>query len=115
MQREEAGDLLAFMVVAGEGSFTHAAAKLGTSQSALPGPIDGVTHGFRDPGPAIAAMSGTRTLGMTGKSCIHPLQLAPHPRSFPGQRNGNPSGSPDRRRRSAVRRRGSLSGWPHDR
>ncbi|WP_380786205.1 LysR family transcriptional regulator [Sphingomonas sp. R86521] len=35
MQREEAGDLLAFMAVAGEGSFTRAAAKLGTSQSAL--------------------------------------------------------------------------------
>jgi DNA-binding transcriptional LysR family regulator len=35
MQREEAGDLLAFMAVAAEGSFTRAAAKLGTSQSAL--------------------------------------------------------------------------------
>ena len=35
MQRDEAGDLLAFMAVAGEGSFTRAAAKLGTSQSAL--------------------------------------------------------------------------------
>ncbi|TPG49472.1 LysR family transcriptional regulator [Sphingomonas glacialis] len=35
MQREEAGDLLAFMAVAGERSFTRAAAKLGTSQSAL--------------------------------------------------------------------------------
>jgi DNA-binding transcriptional LysR family regulator len=35
MQREEAGDLLAFMAVAREGGFTRAAAKLGTSQSAL--------------------------------------------------------------------------------
>jgi DNA-binding transcriptional LysR family regulator len=35
MQRDEAGDLLAFMAVAGEGSFTRAAAKLGTSQSSL--------------------------------------------------------------------------------
>lgn len=35
MQREEAGDLLAFMAVAAERSFTRAAAKLGTSQSAL--------------------------------------------------------------------------------
>ena len=35
MQREEAGDLLAFIAVAQEGSFTRAAAKLGTSQSAL--------------------------------------------------------------------------------
>lgn len=35
MQRDEAGDLLAFMAVAEEGSFTRAAAKLATSQSAL--------------------------------------------------------------------------------
>ena len=35
MQREEAGDLLAFMAVAEECSFTRAAAKLATSQSAL--------------------------------------------------------------------------------
>ena len=35
MQREEAGDLLAFMAVAEEGSFTRAAAKLATSQSTL--------------------------------------------------------------------------------
>lgn len=35
MKREEAGDLLAFMAVAQEGSFTRAAAKLATSQSAL--------------------------------------------------------------------------------
>jgi DNA-binding transcriptional LysR family regulator len=35
MEREQAGDLLAFMAVAAEGGFTRAAAKLGTSQSAL--------------------------------------------------------------------------------
>jgi DNA-binding transcriptional LysR family regulator len=35
MRRDEAGDLLAFMAVAEEGSFTRAAAKLATSQSAL--------------------------------------------------------------------------------
>jgi DNA-binding transcriptional LysR family regulator len=35
MQRDEAGDLLAFMAVAEERSFTRAAAKLATSQSAL--------------------------------------------------------------------------------
>ena len=35
MKRDEAGDLLAFMAVAEEGSFTRAAAKLATSQSAL--------------------------------------------------------------------------------
>lgn len=35
MRREELGDLLAFLAVAQEKSFTRAAAKLGTSQSAL--------------------------------------------------------------------------------
>lgn len=35
MRREELGDLLAFLAVAQERSFTRAAAKLGTSQSAL--------------------------------------------------------------------------------
>jgi len=35
MKRDEAGDLLAFMAVAQEGSFTRAAAKHATSQSAL--------------------------------------------------------------------------------
>ncbi len=35
MRRDEAGDLLAFIAVAEEGSFTRAAAKLATSQSAL--------------------------------------------------------------------------------
>jgi DNA-binding transcriptional LysR family regulator len=35
MLRDEAGDLLAFMAVAQEGSFTRAAVKLATSQSAL--------------------------------------------------------------------------------
>src|ERR1700744_1979673 len=35
MRREELGDLTAFLAVAEERSFTRAAAKLGTSQSAL--------------------------------------------------------------------------------
>ena len=35
MQREDASDLLAFLAVARERSFTRAAAKLGVSQSAL--------------------------------------------------------------------------------
>ena len=35
MRREELGDLTAFLAVAEERSFTHAAARLGTSQSAL--------------------------------------------------------------------------------
>ena len=35
MRREELGDLTAFLTVAEERSFTRAAARLGTSQSAL--------------------------------------------------------------------------------
>ena len=35
MKREDAGDLLAFLAVARERSFTRAAAKLGMTQSAL--------------------------------------------------------------------------------
>ena len=35
MRREELGDLTAFLAIADEGSFTRAAAKLGTSQSTL--------------------------------------------------------------------------------
>jgi DNA-binding transcriptional LysR family regulator len=35
MRRDELGDLMAFLAVAGERNFTRAAAKLGTSQSAL--------------------------------------------------------------------------------
>ena len=35
MKREELADLAAFLAVAEERSFTHAAAKLGTSESAL--------------------------------------------------------------------------------
>ena len=35
MRRDELGDLAAFLAVAEERSFTRAAAKLGTSQSAL--------------------------------------------------------------------------------
>jgi DNA-binding transcriptional LysR family regulator len=35
MRREDLGDLMAFLTVAEEGSFTKAAARLGTSQSSL--------------------------------------------------------------------------------
>ena len=35
MRRDELGDLMAFLAVAEERSFTRAAARLGTSQSAL--------------------------------------------------------------------------------
>ena len=57
MQRDEAGDLLAFMAVAEETSFTRAAAKLGTSQSAL-------SHTVR----RLEARLGIRLLARTTRS-----------------------------------------------
>ena len=57
MKRDEAGDLLAFMAVAEEGSFTRAAAKLATSQSAL-------SHTVR----RLEARLGLRLLARTTRS-----------------------------------------------
>ena len=57
MQREQAGDLLAFMAVAEEGSFTRSAAKLATSQSAL-------SHTVR----RLEARLGLRLLARTTRS-----------------------------------------------
>jgi DNA-binding transcriptional LysR family regulator len=57
MERDEAGDLLAFMAVAEEASFTRAAAKLGTSQSAL-------SHTVR----RLEARLGLRLLARTTRS-----------------------------------------------
>lgn len=57
MLRENATDLLAFIAVAREGSFTRAAAKLGVSQSAL-------SHTLR----ALEARMGVRLLSRTTRS-----------------------------------------------
>ncbi|OYV35999.1 MAG: LysR family transcriptional regulator [Acidocella sp. 20-61-6] len=57
MRREEAGELLAFMAVAEAGSFTRAAAKLATSQSAL-------SHTVR----RLEARVGLRLLARTTRS-----------------------------------------------
>src|SRR5260370_38847130 len=46
MPRENFNDLLAFLAVARERSFTRAAAKLGVSQSALSAPIRGTEEGL---------------------------------------------------------------------
>jgi len=43
----------------------------------LAGPIDGVTRDFRDPAIVAAEVRHARMLGMTGKMCIHPAQVAP--------------------------------------
>ena len=47
MARQDFGDLLAFLAVAREGSFTKAAAKLGVSQSALSHAIRGLEERLR--------------------------------------------------------------------
>ena len=57
MLRENVNDLLAFIAVAQEGSFTRAAAKLGVSQSAL-------SHTLR----ALEARMGVRLLSRTTRS-----------------------------------------------
>jgi DNA-binding transcriptional LysR family regulator len=57
MLRENVTDLLAFIAVAREGSFTRAAAKLGVSQSAL-------SHTLR----ALEARMGVRLLSRTTRS-----------------------------------------------
>ncbi|WP_395332562.1 LysR family transcriptional regulator [Novosphingobium sp. BL-8H] len=57
MQREHLADLIAFIAVADEGSFTRAAAKLGTSQSAL-------SHTIR----RLEARLGVRLLARTTRS-----------------------------------------------
>ena len=43
----------------------------------LPGPVDGVTTAFDDPDAVRADAARARRLGLTGKLCIHPRQLAP--------------------------------------
>jgi DNA-binding transcriptional LysR family regulator len=58
MRRDELGDLTAFLAVAEERSFTRAAAKLGTSQSAL-------SHVVR----RLEARLGLRLLTRTTQRC----------------------------------------------
>ena len=59
MRREELGDLAAFMAVAEERSFTRAAARLGTSQSAL-------SHTIR----RLETRLGVRLLARTTRSVV---------------------------------------------
>ncbi len=61
MTRENFNDLLAFAIVAREGSFTRAAAQLGVSQSAL-------SHTIR----ALEARLGVRLLTRTTRSVSPP-------------------------------------------
>jgi len=66
MLRENANDLLAFLAVARERSFTKAAAKLGVSQSAL-------SHTIR----ALEARLGLRLLTRTTRS-VSPTEAGQH-------------------------------------
>jgi len=49
---------------------------LASAAAGLPGPIDGVTTDLSDDGPLAADAAYARTLGFTGKLCIHPRQIA---------------------------------------
>ena len=72
MRREELGDLTAFLAVAEERSFTHAAARLGTSQSALSYTVRrlearlGVRLLTRTTRSVAATEAGQRVLGALG-------------------------------------------------
>ena len=72
MRREELGDLTAFLAVAEERSFTHAAARLGTSQSALSYTVRrlearlGVRLLTRTTRSVAATEAGERVLGALG-------------------------------------------------
>lgn len=48
----------------------------------LPGPIDGPTRTWDDPGAVEAGVRLARRMGLTGKLCIHPAQVAPARRGF---------------------------------
>jgi citrate lyase subunit beta/citryl-CoA lyase len=49
---------------------------LASRSAGLPGPVDGVTTALQDRTALIADAGRARRLGLTGKLCIHPRQLA---------------------------------------
>ena len=69
MDRENAGDLIAFLAVARERSFTGAAAKLGLSQSALSQTVRGLKErlGVRK---VSARARRSRWVSVVGAQCI---------------------------------------------
>jgi len=50
---------------------------LASRVAGLPGPVDGTTTSLDDPAAAGADAARARSLGFTGKLCIHPSQVAP--------------------------------------
>jgi citrate lyase subunit beta/citryl-CoA lyase len=55
---------------------------LASKLAGIAAPIDGVTADLADPGAAGADAAHARDLGMTGKLCIHPKQIAGVRRAF---------------------------------
>lgn len=50
---------------------------LASRVAGLPGPVDGTTTALDDPDAAGADAARARSLGFTGKLCVHPSQVAP--------------------------------------
>ncbi len=112
MLKENVNDLLSFMVVARERSFTRAAAQLGVSQSAL-------SHAMRHLETRLDVRLLTRTTRSVvpteaGERLIQ--RLGPHLEEIeqaPGciaRHPRTPGGQPAHYRRGACRQRGTLAG-----
>lgn len=65
-------------------AFAYARGRLVVASAAagLPGPVDGVTARLDDSAALEADLELSRTLGFTGKLCIHPRQVAPVNEAF---------------------------------
>lgn len=55
---------------------------LASRVASLPGPVDGTTTALDDPGAAGADAARARSLGFTGKLCVHPSQVRPVTEAF---------------------------------
>jgi citrate lyase subunit beta/citryl-CoA lyase len=55
---------------------------LASRVAGLPGPIDGVSTGFRDIDAVATAAGRSRSLGFRGRLCIHPAQVEPTARAL---------------------------------
>ena len=111
MLKENVNDLLSFMVVARERSFTRAAAQLGVSQSALSHAMRHLetrldvrllTRTTRSVVPTEAGERLIQRLSASGRDRAGPGCIARHPRT--------PGGQPAHYRRGACRQRGTLAG-----
>lgn len=112
MLKENVNDLLSFMVVARERSFTRAAAQLGVSQSALSHAMRHLETRLdvrlltRTTRSVVPTEAGERLIQRLGphleRDRAGPRCIARHPRT--------PGGQPAHYRRGACRQRGTLAG-----